>query len=350
MRRLRSDTRRINPQSATSISLVATDGGNNRIRFDPFLIQLIRVVDSSNNEYCLEAVTSGTDIAELGAAQFHDDEQPKTALGELMAFCGARTLPALSHMIRTDRDGKASSPSWVLTYRQLVEWAILFRILRTKDFATDTLVVVDGQLRSKVFAHDYFPRMLAGIEDAIHRHWRQHRRRVYLVGVAKHSAVLARYRLAMALEGVLRSSYPAYVEIPRELEQQVYRWSEWARGSDVEEEGREQNRFVGGKMFFVKFGSRAQDPVWPIDIFQAQSHEAAKILGCLYADAVNGFPVPHYPRCLQKAHDNAALVDFDFDVLQEHVFSGLRVVLGDQSETLDIFRLEDPDPAQRRYS
>ena len=32
---LRSRTRRIEPVSATSISLVGTDGGNNQIRFDP---------------------------------------------------------------------------------------------------------------------------------------------------------------------------------------------------------------------------------------------------------------------------------------------------------------------------
>lgn len=350
VRHLRGETRRVRPQTATSISLVATDGGNNRIRFDPFLIQLIRVVDSSNNEHCLEAVTSGTRIEDLSAAQFNRDGTPKTALGELMSFLGVRTLPQLSHMIRTDRDGKATSSSWVLTYRQLVEWAILFRILRTKDFATDTLVVVDGQLRSKVFAHDHFPKMLAGIQDAIEQQWNRHRRRIYLVGVVKRSAVLARYRLAMTLEGVLRTGYPAYVEVPRQLEEQVYRWGEWARGADVEQEGREINRFVGGKMFFVKFGSRPHDPIWPIDIFQPQSAEAPTILGCLFADAVNGFPVPHYPRCLQKAHDNAALVDFDFDVLQEHVFAGLRHVLGDQAQTLDAFRLEDADPAHRRYA
>jgi hypothetical protein len=56
-RRLRSNVRRIQPRTTTSISLVATDGGNNTLQFDPFLIQLIRVVDSSNNEYCLDAVT-----------------------------------------------------------------------------------------------------------------------------------------------------------------------------------------------------------------------------------------------------------------------------------------------------
>ena len=62
---LRTQVRRIQPRETTSISLVGTDGGNNRVQFDSFLIQLVRVVDSSNNEYCLEAVTPSTSVRNL---------------------------------------------------------------------------------------------------------------------------------------------------------------------------------------------------------------------------------------------------------------------------------------------
>src|SRR5919109_1047350 len=126
IRPLRDRTRRIQPRTATTISLVATDGGNNRIQFDPFLIQLVRVVDSSNNEYCLEAVTPTSDIFELGRRQFAEGE-PATALGELMAYLGVDSLPKLSHMIRPPREGRPASTNWVMTYRSLVEWAILFK-------------------------------------------------------------------------------------------------------------------------------------------------------------------------------------------------------------------------------
>ena len=187
------------------------------------------------------------------------------------------------------------------------------------------------------------------MKERIDAQWSRSRRRVYLAGVAKHSKVLSRYRLAMALEGVLQTDYPAYVEVPREIEEKAYVWSEFARGDERQGEGGEINKFVGGKMFLVKFGAHRRDPVWPVDVFTAQKDDAQLILGSMLADAINGFPVAHYPRCLQKAHENAALVDFDFDILQDHIYEGIRGSLGAQSHTLDVFQLQDADPAQRRY-
>ena len=188
------------------------------------------------------------------------------------------------------------------------------------------------------------------MEERINLQWNRNRRHVYLAGVAKHSKVLSRYRLAMALEGVLQTTYPAYVEVPREVEERAYVWSEFARGDDSADQGGEINKFVGGKMFLVKFGANRRDPVWPIDIFVPQIVDAHIILGSMLSDAINGFPVPHYPRCLQKAHENAALVDFDFDILQGFIYEGVRSSLGEDSSTLDIFHLQDTDPSQKRYS
>lgn len=341
-------TKRIQPRVTTSISLVATDGGNNQLNFDPFLIQLIRVVDSSNNEYCLEAVSPTTPVSKLDKFQFNKDGSAKTPLGEMMKFLDVKTLPELSHMIRPTATGKPVSPSWVQVYRELVEWAILFAILK-KDFGTDTLIICDGLLRSKVFAKDLFKRLRQGIKDRIELQFKDNRRQIFVAGVAKHSKVLSRYRLAMALEGVLQTDYPAYVEVPRDIEERAYVWSEFARGDDRADAGGEDNKFVGGKMFLVKFGSNRRDPIWPIDIFEPQVSNAQSILGYMLADAINGFPVPHYPRCLQKAHENAALVDFDFDILQDFIYEGVRSSLGSDAGTLDAFQLQDSDPAQKRY-
>ncbi|WP_080419432.1 hypothetical protein [Burkholderia ubonensis] len=348
IRPLKNSTRRILPRATTSISLVGTDGGNNQLQFDPFLIQLVRVVDSSNNEYCLEAVSPTTPVQKLSERQFTADGAPRSALGEMMAFLKVDSLSKLSPMIRPANSNKPVSPSWVQVYRELVEWAILFSILK-KDFGTDTLIICDGLLRSKVFAKDLFQRLLQGMNDRIGAQWTKSRRRVYLAGIAKHSKVLSRYRLAMTLEGVLQTDYPAYVEVPRDVEEKAYVWSEFARGDDHANEGGEINKFVGGKMFLVKFGSHRRDPVWPIDIFVPQVVESQTILGSMLSDAINGFPVPHYPHCLQKAHENAALVDFDFDILQDFIYEGVRLSLGGDAGTLDAFQLQDADPAQRRY-
>jgi hypothetical protein len=68
----------------------------------------------------------------------------------------------------------------------------------------------------------------------------------------------------------------------------------------------------------------------------------------MLADSINGFPIPFYPACLQKAHENAALVDFDFDILQDQIYDAIRTVVSDPT-ALDTFRIQDVDPADRRY-
>jgi len=279
VRPLRSKVRRIQPRSTTSLSLVATDGGYIRLRFDPFLIQLVRVVDSSDNEYCLEIISPSATIEEMTERQFDSSGKPRTALGEMMTCLGVRELPELSHMIRLDEHGNFTSPSWVQVYRELVEWAILLALIRKKDFGTDTLIIYNGLLRSKVFAGYLFIRYREALEEAVERQRVKNNRRIYVAGLAKYSKVLARYRLAMTLEKVLGCNYPCYVEVPRELEEESYRWSEYARGDDRVVEGSEGNRFVAGKMFFVKFGDRPTDQVWPVDILTSQIGDAPTILG-----------------------------------------------------------------------
>ncbi|MCW5955239.1 MAG: hypothetical protein KIT61_01555 [Pyrinomonadaceae bacterium] len=350
IRPLKALTKKIQPRTTTALSLVGTDGGNNKIKFDPFLIQIVRVVDSSNNEYSLEVISPTTSVDELAKSHFNDSGDPITPLGEMMRFLGVTRLTAVSHMIRNNEGGKPTSATWTQVYRELVEWATLFSIIKNKSFGTDTLFVFDGLLRSKVFAKDLFKKLREGISDAIDKQWKDSRRRIYLAGVAKHSQVLTRYRLAMALENVLVTDYPAYAEVPRDIETKAYVWSEYARGDDnmPTDEG-EVNKFVGGSMFLVKFGAGTRDPIWPVDIFTPQVGDAQAILGFMLADAINGFPVPHYPQCLQKAHENAALVDFDFDVMNDMARRGLRNALGDDGPKLDPFELQDADPAHSRY-
>src|SRR5690606_9193860 len=115
--------------------------------------------------------TTDTDV--LSRRQFDDGHRPITDLGFLMEQLGVTThhLHGLSPMIPLGRDIRESperaGSSWVQVYRDLVEWAVLFRLIVDRDFGTDTLVVRDGLLRSKIFAGDLFVQMMRKIEDAI---------------------------------------------------------------------------------------------------------------------------------------------------------------------------------------
>lgn len=354
VRSFASEVRSIKPRSTTSISLVASDGGNNKLQFDPFFVQLVRVVDSYGKQLCFDAVSPTTDTDELSRAQFNPDKSPRTSLGRMMHDLGVMELNRLSHMIPTGEevrnDPHSVSPSWVLVYRDLCEWAVLYERICYNTFATDTLLVRDGLLKSKLFRGEGFIRLRQRIEQAIQRIQKQDKRKVFLVGLAKSSKVIERYRLAMAIENTMPAGDARYVRIPRELEGKAYLWPEYARGAETEGEKGEAPKFVAGDMYLVRFGKNGGDPIWAVDIFTPQSGQTPEIFGYLLADAIDGFPVPFYPRCLQKAHEHAQIVDFDLTILQDEVFRAVRGLLPESQRTiLDTFQLTSEDVAARRY-
>jgi hypothetical protein len=353
VRSFAGDVHIIQPRSATAVSLVASDGGNNKLAFDPFYVQLVRVTDSYGKELCLDAVSPSTDTDELSRAQFHPDGTPKTALGKMMQDLGVQTLNGLSPMIPKGSVMRETpekvKPGWVMVYRDLCEWAVLYERIVFDSFATDTLIVRDGQLRAKIFAKDLFIKWRENVQAAIERLYRKDRRRVFLVGVAKHSKVIDRYRLAMAIEGVFFGGEPRYVRIPRHLEAKAYLWDEYARGVEIEGEEGEAPKFVAGDMYFVRFGKHQGDPIWAVDILSSQSNRAQEIFGYLLNDAINGFPVPFYPLCLQKAHEHAQIVDFDLIIFQDEIYTAVRNLLPEEKRgVIDSWRFNS-DLSARRY-
>jgi hypothetical protein len=339
VRPLKGQVRRIQPRSATAISLVGTDGGNNQLRFDPFQVQLVRIVDSSSNEYCLEVITPRTPIDDLNKRHFDSNGAPRTALGRMMKALGVEDdLSKLSPVFNPDPEKR--SGSWVQVYRTMTEWAVLFDLVREKDYGTDTIIVCDGLLREKMFTEKLFIKYREGIEEGIRRQFEKNKRRIYVCGVAKHSSVIQAYKVAMAIEGVMRTAYPCYVEVPEQMEKRVYAWDEYVT----------LDRFRAGKMFLVKFGAGPYDPVWAVDLLLSQKGEAQTIFGYLLEDAKDGFPVPLYPQCLQKAHEHAALVDFDMELLEDQICDVMRENLGEKRWVIDELSLQETDPAARRYS
>lgn len=356
---LKANVRVIKPRTTTTVSLVASDGGNNKLVYDPFYFQLVRVVDSNGNKLCLDTISPTTDSDVISARQFDSTGKPITALGRLMKDLGCDTLNKLSPMIPSGKKMRENpgeiSKSWVLTYRDLCEWAVLYDKICYTRFATNTLIVRDGLLRSKIFNYitstktPLFVKMIENINCAIEEAYKRDRVRIYLVGLAKHSQVLARYSLVMALEDIIQKGEPRYIRVPLELEEKSYTWKEFIWHDDANRDTEELNKFSMGHLYLVRFGKLNSDPIWAVDLLPNQSSIDSEIFGYLLADSINGFPVPHYPHCLQKAHEHAQVVGFDMDILQDEVVKALKEILPENKRQIIDHQVFNSDQSLKRY-
>jgi hypothetical protein len=359
---VKSEVRVIRPRTATTVSLVASDGGNNKLVYDPFFFQLVRVVDSNGKKLCLDTISPTTDTDVVSQRQFNTDGSPKTALGRLMKDLECTHLNELSPMIPLGKlireKPQEVSKSWVLTYRDLCEWAVLYDKICYTRFSTNTLIVRDGLLRSKIFrfkdGKPLFIEMINRMLEAIAEIKKSDNVDVYLVGLAKHSQVLSRYALVMQIEDVFPKGEPLYARVPSDLEAKSYTWTEFVFKENMQVEGEvetgELNKYSMGHLYLVRFGKLVSDPIWAVDLLPSQSSEDSKILGYLLEDSIHGFPVPHYPRCLQRAHEHAEVVHFDMDILQDEVIKAIKSILPSDKASIIDHQVFNSDQSQNRYS
>lgn len=341
VRGLNNDFRILRPRTITSFSMVASDGGHDRIDFNPFSVTVVRVVDSKGKELFVDCVSPSTDIDVLSEYNLEAD----TKVGRLMKGLGKASLRDLSAAL----DPKENSTGWVTVYRDISEWAALYDLIVNRDHANSTIYVRDGMLRTKVFRGDLFIQMYQQILEAIDRNHREEKVDIFLVGVAKHSEVHTYYELAMTAVGRLPDGHPCYVAIPADMQETVYKWPEYIRAPDDRSTG-EAPKYNAGAMHFVRFGPSRGDRIWTVDVLYAQRDRAEEILACLVGDARDGFPIPHYPLCLQRADANAQVAGFDRDILSDYLEDAVRDVLPEGSEhAVDAMRL-NVDPTARRYA
>jgi hypothetical protein len=324
-RRLRDTIKPLRTYSVNAVSFVSADGGDNRLTFNPATVELIRVVDSRGNQCALDAIASTASLEELDERASSVSPSVVTPLERLCADLGKKPRD-LSYLIRgLGQAGKSTGA--MRCYRDIIEWAVLYDLIANPmiQWGGDTILVRDGLLRTKSFRRDIFPEIDKKIREGVERHAKKNVS-LSIVGVAKQSAVLGRLALALELEDVFHKAFPCYVQVPEDIEADCYNYDiTWLRTyetSEADDEGRRLYQSMG-KMFLVKFGDRPLDPVWPVDVAEWQIKEAGKILGQLTVDAQQGFPIPDYPMCIQRAHEFAKLGGLEIAVLQDLLIDGI---------------------------
>lgn len=324
-KRLQASVRPLRSYAVNAVSFVSADGGDNRLSFNPAVVELVRVVDSRGNECALDAVPGTADVHQLEdriAAGSPNVVEP------LRRLCSDLNLPleGLSYLLKgLGQSGKSTGA--MRCYRDIVEWAVLYELATDSaiQWGGDTILVRDGLLRTKSFKRSVFPQIDERIRRGVAAH-AERRVSLSIVGVAKHSAVLSRLAVALELEATFHKDFPCYAKVPEDIEQDCYNydltWLNTYETVEPEDDGRRLYQSMGN-MYLVKFGDRTGDPVWPVDIAVWQSDQAEKILGQLTVDAQQGFPIPDYPMCIQKAHDFAKLGGMEVEVLQDLLVRGI---------------------------
>jgi hypothetical protein len=351
-RRLREKIKPLRSYSVNAVSFVSADGGDNRLSFNPATVELIRVVDSRGNQCVLDAIASTATLQEIEERTSSASPNVVRPLERLCNDLG-QPLNKLSYLIRSmGQPGKSTGA--MRCYRDIVEWAVLYDLICNPglQWGTDTIIVRDGLLRTKSFTREVFPQIDQRLRRGTEEHAKQNVA-VSIVGVAKQSAVLGRLAVALELEAAFHRDFPCYVQVDQDIEEDCYNfdrtWLLTYETSEPDDTGKRLYQALG-RMFLVKFGDRPLDPVWPVDLAEWQIPAVDKILGQLTVDAQQGFPIPDYPMCIQRAHDFAKISGLEVEILQDLLLEGMSQSLTpEQAERLLRFKHFGQSLAGLRY-
>lgn len=323
-RRIKYDVKPIRPYSANAVSFVSSDGGDNRLYFNPAVIELVRIVDSRGNQCALDAIAGNTNSKAFNERAKAGSKYVVEPLRKLCNDLGCEVLD-LSYILETiDERGKSTGA--VRTYRDIVEWAVLYDLIKYREWGSDTIIIREGLLRTKSFELTVFPLIDLQIRAACEKHKKERNVNVSIVGVAKQSSVLTQLSVAIELEEALHKDYACYVKVPKDIEADCYNYNlTWLETASTKKESKDgKMRYQSfGNLYLVKFGDRPFDPIWPVDIAEWQANDVERILGQLQFDARPGFPIPDFPMSVQKAHDFAKVNGLEVDILQDILFEGI---------------------------
>jgi len=348
-KQLKNNIKQIRPYSVNALSFVSIDGGDNRLFFNPAVIEFVRIVDSRGNQCALDAIPGNAKPESLNERVLSGNPLLIIPLQRLCDDLNVKVTD-LSYLLNgLGQQGKSTGA--VRTYRDIVEWAVLYDLLH-KEWGSDTIVIREGLLRTKSFKRKIFPLIDKDIRAVCAEH-RKKKVKVSIVGVAKQSSVLSRLAVALELEEVFHKPFPCYVEVPHDIEEECYNfdrtWLDTLETSEPDENGEYKYQSMG-KMFLVKFGDRPYDPVWPVDIPEWDISNAPQIIGQLLHDAQPGFPIPNFPMSVQKAHDYAKINGIEMSVVQDILFDGIMHNLTSrEKQTILEMRYLSENLLSRRY-
>lgn len=317
------EVRKLHHRPCKTVAPLATDGGENRLTFEPLNLEILRVVDSEGNELVQEIIAISEDDS-----VFRDLSERIPAMRNLIESLGIG-FDDLSYFLSSNDDSgsesRADNRGRVRTFRDILEWAVLLD-MATREWPVDVLLLRDGLLRTKTFKRKTFPLL----DDLFHNIFKERLsrggRRVFLLGVAKTSAVLSKLSLALLLERTFNLDYPCYAEVPRDLEAKCYNFDKTWLETSFESERTEDQRYQSfGRLHLLKMGSSPDAPIFPVDIPiwlpEKFKHE---VLEYLVHDAHDTFPFPGYPSALQRAHNNAVLTGLEMTILGDLMTDALR--------------------------
>lgn len=288
----------LNYRQCHAIAPVATDGGDNRITFQPLNIEIIRVVDSEGKEHVLKIVPLSVD-PKMFKKFFEDIPVLKNMIDKLKI-----TYKDVSYYLPDEENPEEINEDiirgCIKTLREILEWAVLLDLAWNPGPAK-VLLLRDGLLRTKAMKPETVAKLSRCFEDAYNKNG------CMLIGVAKKSKVLNYLSLALELDRTFHKDYPCFCEVPKEIEDESYNW----------DQTKYKNLQVFGSMHLVKFVEQKDGLVFPVDVPKWLMDKRKEVLEYTAETAKSSFPTVGYPYPLIKAHENAVLHGLEMDVLSD---------------------------------
>ncbi len=298
---LREQIRKLKPKQIGTrqhyaIAPVATDGGENRLSFEPVNIEIIRVVDSEGTKH-IEAIVPLTSDVDIYKEFFEEIPILRSFLSRLdIEYRDLSYLLPSEGETSSPREKAISSREYLRHLREIMEWAVLLDIAWSDR---KPLVLRDGLLRTRSLKPATVRKMAKSFENAYRD------KDSLLLGVAKRSKVLSYVALSLALEGTFRKPVACYCKVPEEIEKDSYNWARtWQKGDQV-----------FGKLHLVKLIDDPRGIILPIDIPEWLIPRRREVLEYLSETARRSWPVVGYPHPLVQAHEHAVIGGFEMEVI-----------------------------------